>query len=374
MIRRIEVQLNRPLQWKICLLHFAELPARHLFIYLDGCTTSPIGPNGPIGTSIRNINENLLPTVQFQRIPSKVPDVDKKLLNGREDVCVLHDLIKAVETGVFDPKYETKKMANMSNVRWFTAFSRVLRVFMQTINPSLELLILVHFILEAYGAMVFGVLLNSDAENGSYLYWQYLLNAQESASKYSFWHASPSIKPTFISKVFVDNSYWAHPECLLYCTMASNFSSQEDRQQAHDLTLEFRRVQARSRAQTVRKFTPPTRDEMNFGATSPMKMLNWDVLKKKKKTPSPKLKHLSVNDLGHLVSKNVVLRKIAKDKISYEKVHSQDCERNIQFVTKIVAKSAGHENQKSKMIVTEESREKFAGRTSITDVLSGLNM
>ena len=43
-------------------------------------------------------------------------------------------------------------------------------------------------------------------------------------------------------------------------------------------------------------------------------------------------------------------------------------------MTKVVAKSAGHENQKSKMIVTEESREKFAGRTSISDVLSGLNM
>ncbi len=37
-IRNLELKLNRPLQWFICLLHANELPLRHLFIKLDGET------------------------------------------------------------------------------------------------------------------------------------------------------------------------------------------------------------------------------------------------------------------------------------------------------------------------------------------------
>lgn len=41
-IRQLEVKIGRPLQWAVCLLHFIELPFRHLFQYLDGETTGPI--------------------------------------------------------------------------------------------------------------------------------------------------------------------------------------------------------------------------------------------------------------------------------------------------------------------------------------------
>ncbi|GBN92321.1 hypothetical protein AVEN_52993-1 [Araneus ventricosus] len=36
LIRRIEIHLGKPLQWTVCLLHFNELPFRHLFENLDG--------------------------------------------------------------------------------------------------------------------------------------------------------------------------------------------------------------------------------------------------------------------------------------------------------------------------------------------------
>lgn len=40
-IRLIELELKRPLQWFICQLHGNELTLRHLFQYLDGGTTGP---------------------------------------------------------------------------------------------------------------------------------------------------------------------------------------------------------------------------------------------------------------------------------------------------------------------------------------------
>jgi len=51
-IRRLELALNKPLQWVLCLLHANELPLRHLMTYLDGKTTSPQGFSGPIGSAL----------------------------------------------------------------------------------------------------------------------------------------------------------------------------------------------------------------------------------------------------------------------------------------------------------------------------------
>ena len=45
----MELDLGRPLQYIVCILHLMELPARSLFCELDGSTDGPIGPNGPIG-------------------------------------------------------------------------------------------------------------------------------------------------------------------------------------------------------------------------------------------------------------------------------------------------------------------------------------
>ena len=49
MKRHIELHMNRQLQWKICQVHFAELPARKLFEKIDIKTDGSIGPGGPTG-------------------------------------------------------------------------------------------------------------------------------------------------------------------------------------------------------------------------------------------------------------------------------------------------------------------------------------
>ena len=56
-IRRLEVSVQRPLQWLVCLLHSNELPLRHLFLHLDGATTGPLGFYGPIGKALNSYME-----------------------------------------------------------------------------------------------------------------------------------------------------------------------------------------------------------------------------------------------------------------------------------------------------------------------------
>jgi len=52
-IRRFELLLKRPLHWFVCLLHFNELPFRHLFEALDNSTSS--GPRSATGKLSRQI-------------------------------------------------------------------------------------------------------------------------------------------------------------------------------------------------------------------------------------------------------------------------------------------------------------------------------
>lgn len=54
-IRLFEKQLKRPLHWFICLLHFNELPFRHLYETLDKSKTT--GPRSSTGVLSKQIAE-----------------------------------------------------------------------------------------------------------------------------------------------------------------------------------------------------------------------------------------------------------------------------------------------------------------------------
>ena len=79
-IRRMEIELGRPLHWSICLIHLNELPLRHLFISLDGAMTGPHSFNGPIGKSISTSLQQ--PLVNFAVIVGEPITCDKHLLSS----------------------------------------------------------------------------------------------------------------------------------------------------------------------------------------------------------------------------------------------------------------------------------------------------
>jgi len=51
-IRLIEIELGKPLQWLICQLHGNELPLCHLFQHLNGSTTGPHAFSRPISKAL----------------------------------------------------------------------------------------------------------------------------------------------------------------------------------------------------------------------------------------------------------------------------------------------------------------------------------
>ena len=48
-IRLLDLEFIKPLQWFVCQLHANELPLRRLLEYLDGVTVGPRAFTGPLG-------------------------------------------------------------------------------------------------------------------------------------------------------------------------------------------------------------------------------------------------------------------------------------------------------------------------------------
>ena len=138
--------------------------------------------------------------------------------------------------------------------------------------------------------------------------------------------------------------------------------------------LEFRAAERRSKRKSVRKFHKPEPHQLNYDATNLFDFFKWETITpaNDQKHPPPNLRHLSDQELKDLLSENTVLRKSVRDKIPKELCHSQDCERNVQRITKAVLKTKGHDNQKSRIIVTQETTEQFPSKSSKSDVIQTL--
>ncbi|GBM23767.1 hypothetical protein AVEN_271129-1 [Araneus ventricosus] len=88
---KLELKLHRPIQWTICLLHFNELPLRHLF------ELKSFGPSSYTGDIERNLKGcEKLPLVDIDNI--ELPSID--LTNLSCDQKYLLDICTAISSGV----------------------------------------------------------------------------------------------------------------------------------------------------------------------------------------------------------------------------------------------------------------------------------
>ena len=99
---------------------------------------------------------------------------------------------------------------------------------------------------------------------------------------------------------------------------------------------------------------------MNFGAETLLKFLNWDVLKKQKKTSPPLYQNLSDIEVKSLLfSKNHGL-------VAKLLCHSQHNERCVQYTTKTIAKVVHASSQKADLILCQNSRDEYPTELSKT--------
>lgn len=137
--------MNRPLQWLICMLHLNELPLRHLFNRLDGATAGPRAFKGPIGKTLKR--SFYLKVVKFKRIPIELPVLPE---NISTDQKYLYEICKSISSGKCPTSLSMRYPGNISHSRWLTTANHILRTYIGTPKPSLNLVTLTHFIMKVY--------------------------------------------------------------------------------------------------------------------------------------------------------------------------------------------------------------------------------
>lgn len=314
-IRRFELELNRPLQWIICLLHINELPLRHLIIELDGKASGPEMFTGPVGSQLKICER--LPIVNFKKVD--VPDfnvgIDKNVLST--DQKYLLDISSAIIEGNCPIELASRNPGNLNLSRWLTTANRILRLYVSTRQPCSTLKVLVEFILKVYAPIWFRIKKNWSCTEGAKHTFELIRRSRYLPRKYR----------VIVDECIAHNAYFAHPENIILAMVAD--STQNIRKTAFDKI----RVALSNEAsmETIRKFEKP---HLNFDASNYYDMINWDAVEI---TVPPILRRFAdkLNQLEADPDKYLLdIKKIP--------CHTQAVERCVKMVTEASKSVFGH--------------------------------
>ena len=208
-IRKLEEKLNRPLQWSICLLHFNELPFKHLFQELDGRAIGPRIYTGPIGRKLNTCEQ--LPVISFIKV-----DVSHSLeVTNHKDLSsdqkYLYDSFHAVKSGVCSEDLAIRSPGTLNLARWVTTANRILRYYMSEKSPTKKLKIIVKYIMNVYVPFWFTVKLKSSIKDGA-RHLHKFIKLTRYLDKYL----------DLIDAVISRNAYFAHPENILLSMLSDH--------------------------------------------------------------------------------------------------------------------------------------------------------
>lgn len=302
-IRLMEEELKKPLQWFVCQLHSNELPLRHLLLYLDGKTTGPKCFSGPIGSELQKCET--MPIVEFTTIPSTLPEINRNDLST--DQKYLYDIMTAISTGAFSSDLANMIPGPLNHSRWLTTANRILRLYATKTDPEENLVILATYVMKVYGQMWFTIKCNSSCVNGAKHLWQTI-----SLSRY----LKPSLKK-IVDKVIQRNGFFGHPENVLVAMLG------DDRESVRELAYQQILKTRTENAPGLRTFKVPA---FNFNATDYTEMITW---KNCKITEPPLTCNLSDDALKSIVKSGLS----AVENIRDFPCHTQAVERHIKLVT-----------------------------------------
>ncbi|GBM06554.1 hypothetical protein AVEN_220006-1 [Araneus ventricosus] len=124
-ILNIELKIQRPLQWLICLLHFNDLPFKDLNKYLNVETTAPASFSGKIVKRLTNCEK--LPIINFEATELNEININKTDLS--KDQQYLLDNVGVIQIGQCAPDLSVRDPGPLSHSRWLTCAIRVSRLF-----------------------------------------------------------------------------------------------------------------------------------------------------------------------------------------------------------------------------------------------------
>lgn len=327
-VHQLENHVGRPLQWSICLLHFNELPFRHIFQHIDGQTAGPKSFTGPIGHQLTGCEK--LPVVCYEPIDCSIPDIDRNLLS--KDQQYLLDISGAITLGHCPEDLANRDPGPLSHSRWLTAANRILRLYISSSDPSGNLKEIVGFILKSYMPMWFSIKKSKYFIDGPRHVFQVI-----QTSRYL-----PGELLQVVDPVIERNAFFAHPENILLAMIVD--------EREHIRELGYRRIlkarQTVLKKKTVRNFIPPN---LNFQASDYTEIINWNSCAL---YPPPILRGLNEDDIKSLInSNNKSIREMQKFPC-----HTQAVERCVKLVTEASNKVCGHEARDGYIRATLKSR------------------
>lgn len=253
-IRLLEEQYDKPLQWLICQLHANELPLRHLVESLDGSTSGPRGFTGPIGKQLSKCEQ--LPLTNFNRILGDLPTIESNDLST--DQKYLLEMSQAVSSGKCSPELSKRDPGKLNHSRWLTTANRILRLYVASDEPSMSLVSLVTYIIKVYVPVWFSIKFKPSCKDGAV----HLFHLIE-LSRYL-----PEDLRSIVDPVIQRNGFFGHPENILLSMITDN--------RRHIRELGLRRImKTRTKESTptaLRRFTVP---QLNFDAKEYVELINW---------------------------------------------------------------------------------------------------
>ncbi|GBN76607.1 hypothetical protein AVEN_207599-1, partial [Araneus ventricosus] len=162
-IRRFELKLQKP----FCLLHFNELPLRHLF---ERKSSGPSPYTGDIGRNLKGYEK--LPLVAFNSTECDLPSIDPTDLSC-DHKCLLH-ICTTICSGVCSSNLAKRQPGTFNLVRWLTTANRILRFYISISDPSNELLTLIVFILRVYAHSLFRIKVHHSIKDGARHLWHFI--------------------------------------------------------------------------------------------------------------------------------------------------------------------------------------------------------
>lgn len=329
-IRHLEVKVGRSLQWFICLLHFNELPLRHLFQKLDGVSSGPNTYCGPIGKELKDCLKKII--VTFEAIECNLPEIDPKILSA--DQKYLYKICKAINSGFCPQDLANLEPGNLCHSRWLTAANRTLRVYVSTEIPSENLKVIVKFILKVYAPSWFRIKMNGSVKDGSKHLFQFIKSSRYLEKKYL----------DIIDPVIQRNAFFAHPENILLAMLTDKDA---DIRQLALKKIHEAKIKSLSSENEIRQFEVPT---LNFEAVTYTEIIDWSGCEV---FVPPALKNLKIDEIEKFLEDNEVPS--TWDFVEYP-CHTQAVERTVKLVTEASSKVYGQENRDNHIKTILKSR------------------
>ena len=278
---------------------------------------------------------------RFRPITGKVTDIHEEFKHNN-DLRLFHDLCMLTQAGP-NARQELldafkKSPGVVHQARWVTAASNLLCLYLQSMNPSNDLILVVKIILNIYGPALFYIKENWHVSKGP-LHVFHVLQLSKKLLQYE----KPELF-TIVKNVIQNNGYFLHPENMLVAMVhdpdgpvrskaikiIESLREHEEEEPDEEDLLEA--LEAGDLG--IRRFDVPSK--INFEAKSYTQLINFKDFDLFEMCSPPILKEYSIDDIK--------ARNFTHD---FQKVpaHSQHVERFVSLTSEAGKHAVGHDSR-----------------------------